>query len=77
MGDAVGTVEVVAEVGEDVANARNTAGTVEVIIISYSVPELFLKKRRREVIRIHLTMRVHSPQKFTSTDYMCPNLHRH
>jgi hypothetical protein len=77
MVDVVVTVEVVAEVGEDVANARNTVGTVEEIIISYCVPELFLKKRRRKVIPIHMTMREHSSQKFISTDYTCPDLHRH
>jgi len=47
--DAVVTVGVVAEVGEDVASARNTIGTVEEIIMSYNVPELFLKRKRREI----------------------------
>ena len=73
--NAVVTVGVVAEVGEDLASARNTDETVEEIIISYSVPELFLKQKRREVIQIHMTMRVPSSQKFISTGYTCPDLH--
>ncbi len=58
--DAVVTVGVVAEAGEDVASTRNNVGTVEEIIISDSVPELFLRRRRREVKQIHMTMRAHS-----------------
>jgi hypothetical protein len=75
--DAVVTVGVVAEVGEDVASARNTVGTVEEIIMSYSVPELFLRKRRREIRPIHMMMRAPSSQKFIPTGYICPQLPLH
>jgi hypothetical protein len=46
---AVVTVGVMAAVGADVASARNTVETMAEIIMSYIVPELFSRKRRREI----------------------------
>ena len=75
--DAVVTVEVVAKVGEDVISARNTIGTVAEIIMAYSVPAPFSRKRRREIIQIHMIMRAPSSQKLISTGYLRLDLPLH
>jgi hypothetical protein len=75
--DAVVTVGVVAEVGQEVASARDTVGTVVEIIMSYNVLVLFSRKRKREISRTHMTMKAPSSQKFISAGYIRPDLPLH
>ena len=64
--DAVVTFGEVAAVWSDVASARNTLGTVAEIIMSYIVPELFSRKRRRQISQTNMMMKAPSSQKFIS-----------
>ena len=43
--------------GADVASERNVVGTFEEIIMSYTVPELFSRKRRREISQTNMMMK--------------------